>query len=105
MIFHKKIHKITSTIKLREESLATPFWISPDQTKIIYLHKELENNKEQWNLYAAKIIGDTFSNKVCIAKDVNLTYDVQWKDDSKSILFFTEKDTQDKQEINLVTFK
>ena len=101
-----KFYNAISSIKFKEGIHGTPFWVSPDKTKVIYLYGVTENNKERWDLYAAKITGNTFSSKICIGKDINFAYNnMKWSDDSKSILYFTSKDKTDKQEINLITFK
>lgn len=81
------------------------------------MNRALENNKDQWNLYAAKINGNSLASKICIYKDINISgsldNSVQWSGDSKKILFFTRsKDIEknhfvfnDKNEVNIFTFK
>lgn len=104
---------IPHTIKSKEGSYGSPMWISPDKTKIVYMNRAFENNKEQWNLYVAKINGDSFISKICLEKNIELSDNsVQWSGDSKKILYFTGKSVlkngfvlQDKNQINIVTFK
>ncbi len=108
---------VQHTVKSKEGSYGSPIWVSPDKTKIIYMNLSLENNKEQWNLYAAKINGNSLTSKICISKDINLygsldNY-IQWGGDSKKILFFTaskaiEKNNYtfyDENQVNIISFK
>ena len=89
-------------------------WVSPDKSKIIYTNLVKKEDKEQWNLYAARINGNSLTDRVCIYEDFKLCgYDVTWSADSKKILFFTTDDYTEenynrfanKNEINIITFK
>lgn len=89
-------------------------WLSPDKSKIIYTNLVKKGDKEQWNLYAARINGNSLTDRVCIYEDLKLCgYDVTWSADSKKILFFTTDDYTEenynrfanKNEINIITFK
>lgn len=115
---NKKFYNVIQhTVKSKEGSYGTPMWVSPDKTKVIYMNRTVENNKEQWNLYAAKINGNNLTNRISLYKDINfsgsLNTCVQWSSDSKKILFFTygkliEKNQfvfSDKNEVNIITFK
>lgn len=114
----KKFYNVVPhTVKSEEGSYVSSTWISPDKTKVIYMNRALENNKEQWNLYAAKINGNSLTGKICIYKDINISGSlnncVQWSGDSKKILFFTSSKSieknhfvfSDKNEVNIITFK
>jgi hypothetical protein len=114
----KKFYNVVPhTVKSKEGLYCSPMWISPDKTKVIYMNRALENNKEQWNLYAAKINGNSFTNKICLYKNINLSGSldnyVQWSGDSKKILFFTYNNQTikngfsfpDKNQVNIITFK
>lgn len=114
----KKFYNVVPhTVKAKEGSYGSPTFVSPDETKVVYMNLAFENNKEQWNLYAAKINGNTFTSRVCLAKDVKTagSFDscVKWSSDSKKVLFFNIKELvnknsftfMDKNELNIVTFK
>lgn len=114
----KKFYNVVPhTVKAKEGSYSSTTWVSPDKTKVVYMNLALESNKEQWNLYAAKINGNSFTSRICLAKDVNLAGSldnyVQWTSDSKKILFFNGKESVDKKsfilhdnnEANVITFK
>lgn len=115
---NKKFYNVVPhTVKSEEGPYCSPIWVSPDKTKVIYMNRALENNKEQWNLYAAKINGNSLTSKICIYKDINISgsldKSIEWSGDSKKILFFTgneeiEKNRfvfKDKNEVNIITFK
>lgn len=98
-------------------------WISPDNTKIIYNNVIIENGKQVWNLYGAKINGNNLASRVCLYKDIKLSdgwgfNKVQWSADSKKILFFDVKNQikvknvrgdetsyNAQNEVNIITFK
>ncbi|WP_411681273.1 hypothetical protein [Clostridium thailandense] len=114
----KKFYNVVAhTVKSKEGSYGSPMWVSPDKTKVVYINLALDNNKEQWNLYAAKINGNSFTSRICLAKDVQLagSFDnsIQWSSDSKKILFFNGKESVDKNsfilrdnnEANVITLK
>lgn len=114
----KKFYNVIQhTVKSEEGRYSSPMWISPDETKVIYANRAIENNKECWNLYAAKISGNSFTNRACIYKNFNAVGSiddwVQWSSDSKKVLFFTADKPivknnitfYDKNEVNLITFK
>ncbi|BCZ45047.1 hypothetical protein psyc5s11_11140 [Clostridium gelidum] len=112
---NKKFHNVISH--------GSSIWVSPDKTKVIYTQGEVENNKKQLNLYAAKINGNSLTSKICIYKDIHFSGStnisgainnaVQWSGDSKKILFFSGNDENlennfmfmDKNEVNIITFK
>ncbi|MBV7273645.1 hypothetical protein JMF89_07445 [Clostridiaceae bacterium UIB06] len=114
----KKFYNVVShTVKSKEGPYGSPMWISPDKTKVVYINLVLENKKEQWNLYAAKINGNSFTSRICLASNIDLagSFDdcIQWSSDSKKILFFNGKKSLDKNrfvlrdnnEVNVITFK
>lgn len=108
---------ILHTAKSKEGSYGSPMWISPDKTKVVYINLALDSSKEQWNLYAAKINGNSFTSRICLASNIDLagSFDncVQWSSDSKKILFLSGKKSVDKNsfilrdnnEVNVITFK
>lgn len=115
---NKKFYNVVQhTVKSKEGLYGSSIWVSPDKTKVIYMNLSLENNIEQWNLYAAKINGNSLTSKICISKDINLLgslgTSIQWSGDSKKILFFTgrkaiEKNSYtfyDEQQVNIISFK
>jgi len=115
---NKKFYNVVPhLVKAKEGSYYSPIWVSPDKTKIIYMNMALENNKEQWNVYVAKINGNSLTSKICIYINFNISGSfnnaIQWNGDSKKILFFTgneeiEKNNfsfKDKNEVNIITFK
>lgn len=117
-VSNKKFYNVVShSVKSKEGSYASPIWVSPDKTKVIYMNRALENGKEQWNLYAANINGDRLTGKVCIYSNINISGSLdnsfRWSKDSKKILFFTHDKSvkengfefNDKNEINIITFK
>ncbi|WP_097026865.1 hypothetical protein [Clostridium peptidivorans] len=113
----KEFHKVINHLDSKEGSFSSPCYVSPDKTKVVYLNRANEGGKEVWNLYAAKINGNSFTSRILIKKDINLVSSlynaVQWSQDSKQILFFdTDKSEvkngfviNDKAVVNLVTFK
>jgi len=112
----KKFYNVVAhTAVSKEGAYASPFWVSPDKTKVIFMNLEVINGKDQWNLYAAKLNRNTFSDKICLYKDVNLSnsLDVKWSKDSKKILFFTGVNPikgnnyifNEKNQVNIITFK
>lgn len=115
---NKKFYNVVSdTVKSEEGSYCSTIWVSPDKTKVIYMNRALENNKEQWNLYAANINGNNLTSKICIYKDINISgsldKSIEWSGDSKKILFFTGNEVieknkfsfKNKNEVNIITFK
>jgi hypothetical protein len=115
---NKKFYNVVPHIvKAKEGSYCSSIWVSPDKTKVIYMNMALENNKEQWNLYAAQINENSLTSKICIYKNINISgsldKSIQWSGDSKKILFFNgneeiEKNNfsfKDKNEVNIITFK
>lgn len=113
----RKFYNVINHVNSKEGKYALPFWISPDKSKIIYMNVVIENNKDQWNLYAAKINGNNLTDRKLLAENINTLGNiynaVQWSSDSKSILYFTGKNEitkngftfMDKNEVNIVTFK
>lgn len=110
----KEFHKVINHLDSNEGSFSSPCYVSPDKTKVVYLNRANEGGKEVWNLYAAKINGNSFTSRILIKKDINLVSNaVQWSQDSKQILFFdTDKEEvkngfviNDRAVVNLVTFK
>jgi len=113
----KKFYKvIPHTFKSKEGSYGIFNWVSPDETKVVYMAPDSEvSEKTKWNLYASKISGNTITSRICIAKDFNvndLANGISWSDDSKKVLFFNGTNQSqkngfnffDKNEINIVTF-
>lgn len=113
----KEFHKAITHIDSKEGSYTSTCYVSPDKTKVVYLNRANEGDKEVWNLYAARINGNSFTSRILIKKDVKLltsSYNaVQWSQDSKQFLFFdTDKSEvkngfviNDKAVVNLITFK
>ncbi|OOM76505.1 hypothetical protein [Clostridium sp. BL-8] len=114
----KKFYNVIPHVNTDAEgSYCSSIWVSPDKTKVVYINKESEDGKDQWNLYAAKINGNSLTSKICIYKGINfprtISNAVQWSGDSKKILFFSgsekiEKNNfvfTDKNEVNIITFK
>ncbi|AJA47477.1 hypothetical protein CPAST_c13980 [Clostridium pasteurianum DSM 525 = ATCC 6013] len=113
----RKFYNLINHVNSKESKYALPFWISPDKSKIIYKNIVIKNNKDQWNLYAAKINGNNLTDRKLLAENINtlgnIYNEVQWSPDSKSILYFTGKNQttkneftfMDKNEVNIVTFK
>ncbi|WP_446897373.1 TolB family protein [Clostridium sp. LBM24168] len=114
----KKFYNVVMhTVKSKESSYASPIWVSPDRTKVVYMNVALENGKEQWNLYASKINGNNLTGKICIYKNINisasLNNSLKWSKDSKKILFFTYNklikengfEFSDENLVNIITFK
>lgn len=115
---NKKFYNVVKhTVKSKEGLYGSSIWVSPDKTKVIYMNLSLENNKEQWNLYAAKINGNSLTSKICVSKDINilgsLGTSIQWSGDSKKILFLTGKKAieknnytfYDENQVNIISFK
>jgi hypothetical protein len=108
---------IPHTLKSKEGGYVIFSWISPDESKIVYGVPDYEDDKKtHWNLYAAKISGNTLTSKICIAKDFNvhdLGNCLSWSNDSKKIVFFNETNEVkkngfnifEKSEVNVITFK
>lgn len=113
----RKFYNVINHVNAKEGKYALPFWVSPDKSKIIYENIVIKNNKDQWNLYAAKINGNNLTDRKLLAENINILgniyNEVQWSPDSKSILYFTGKNQttkngftfMDKNEVNIVTFK
>lgn len=113
----KEFHKVIAHLDYKEGPYASTCYVSPDKTKVVYLNRSNEGGKEVWNLYAAKINGNSFISRITIKEDVKLITSlhntVQWSQDSKQILFFdTDKSEvkngfviNDKAVVNLITFK
>lgn len=117
-IASKKFYNVIQhTVKDGQRPYYDPIWVSPDKTKVVYVNRVLEDNKVHLNLYAAKIVGNSLTSKICIYKDIKfsgaINNSVKWSGDSKKILFFTgseeiEKNNfsfMDKNEVNIITFK
>lgn len=105
---------IPHSVKGEGNTYYTNIWISPDKKKIIYKTLSEEDGKQCWNLYAAKINGNSLTHRMCIYKDIKLCgRDLTWSSDSKKILFFTGNEElkknsftfTDKSEVNIITFK
>ncbi len=108
---------IPHTFKSKEGEYGIFSLISPDESKIVYGAPNYEDDKKtHWNLYAAKISGNTLTNKICIAKDFNvhdLDNCLSWSNDSKKVVFFNETNEVkkngfnifEKSEVNVITFK
>lgn len=113
----KEFHMTITHIDFKEGYFSSPCYLSPDKTKVVYMNRANENGKEVWNLYAAKVNGNSFTSRVLIKKDINLASSlsniVQWSQDSKKILFFSTGEVEvkngfainDKSVVNLITFK
>ncbi|BDR63334.1 TolB-like translocation protein [Clostridium tetani] len=113
---NKKFNRVISHINSKEGDFASPFLISLDKTKVVYVNRDKENNKECWNLYVARINENNFTNRICIAKDIELGGSVpnwaHWSNDSKKVIFY-KADTKvedrvaysDKNIINVITIK
>ncbi|BDR66042.1 hypothetical protein N072000002_02740 [Clostridium tetani] len=113
---NKKFNRVISHINSKEGDFASPFWISPDKTKVVYVNRAKENDKECWNLYVARINENNFTNRICIAKDIELGDSVpnwaHWSNDGKKVIFY-KADTKvedrvaysDKNIINVITIK
>lgn len=113
---NKKFNRVISHMKSKEGDSSSPFWISPDKTKVVYVNRAKENDKECWNLYAARINENNFTNRICIAKDIDLGGSLpnwtHWSNDGKKVIFYKE-DTKvedgvaysDKNIINVITIK
>lgn len=113
----KEFHKVITHLDSKEGSFTSTCYVSPDKTKVVYLNRANEGGKEVWNLYAAKINGNSFTSRILIKKDVKLLTSlyniVQWSQDSRQILFFDTDKVEvkngfvinDKAVVNLVTFK
>ncbi|WPC44009.1 hypothetical protein [Clostridium sp. JS66] len=104
---------IPHTFKSKEGEYGIFSWISPDESKIVYGAPDYEDNKKtHWNLYAAKISGNTITGKICIAKDY-FPHRLSWSNDSKKVVFFNEINEVkkngfsivEKSEVNVITFK
>lgn len=113
--YDEKFYNVVPAVTKSEYGSYSPMiWVSPDKSKIIYTNLVKKEDKEQWNLYAARINGNSLTDRVCIYEDFKLCgYDVTWSADSKKILFFTTDDYTEenynrfanKNEINIITFK
>lgn len=111
----EKFYNVVPAVTKSEYGSYSPMiWVSPDKSKIIYTNLVKKGDKEQWNLYAARVNGNSLTDRVCIYEDIKLCgYDVTWSADSKKILFFTTDDYTEgsyerfanKNEINIITFK
>lgn len=88
----KKTNKIT-------ESPGThfvPFWLSPDESKIVYATYSGKDNTGVWSISAAKIKGNELVNKILLIKDVNYynmfsQNPVWWNNDSNKVTIFESK--------------
>ncbi|WP_097028175.1 TolB family protein [Clostridium peptidivorans] len=88
----KKTNKVT-------ESPGThfvPFWLSPDENKIIYATYSGKDNTGVWSIYAAKIKGNELVNKILLIEDVNYynmisQKPVWWNNDSNKVTIFESK--------------
>lgn len=88
----KKTNKIT-------ESPGTsfiPFWISPDENKIIYATYSGKDSTGVWSISAAKIKGNELVNKILLVKDLNYynmipQKPVWWNNDSNKVTIFESK--------------
>lgn len=113
---NKKFNRVISHMKSKEGDFSSPFWVSPDKTKVVYVNRAMENGKECWNLYAARINENNFTNRICLAKDIDFGGSVpnwaHWSNDGKKVIFY-RADTKvedsvaysDKNIINVVTIK
>ncbi|WP_027626013.1 TolB family protein [Clostridium lundense] len=113
---NKKFNRVISHMKSKEGGFSSPCYLSPDRTKVVYVNRGKENGKECWNLYAARINENNFTNRICLAKDIDLGGRVpnwvQWSHDGKKIMFY-KADTKfedrvaysDKNIINVITIK
>lgn len=113
---NKKFNRVISHIKSEEGDFGSPFYLSPDKTKVVYVNRAKENGKECWNLYAARINENNFTNRICLAKDIDLGGSVpnwaHWSSDGKKVMFY-RADTKvedkiaysDKNIINVITIK
>lgn len=112
---NKYYNVIPHNVKSEEGAYCSRIWVSPDKSKIAYITLAEEDGEKHWNLYAAKVNGNSLTNRICIYKDIFWSDDnVAWSSDSKKILFFTCDDEgevknniriQDKNDINIVTFR
>ncbi|GAA0716908.1 hypothetical protein GCM10008905_01950 [Clostridium malenominatum] len=88
----KKTNKIT-------ESPGThfvPFWLSPDENKIIYATYSGKDNTGVWSISAAKIKENELVNKILLIKNVNYynmisQKPVWWNNDSNKVTIFESK--------------
>ncbi|MBW9156775.1 hypothetical protein G9F71_003620 [Clostridium sp. FP2] len=73
-----------------------PFWISPDENKIVYATYSGEDDKGVWSIYAAKFNGNEIVNKILLLKDIDYynMYNgnkVFWSNDSNKVTIFESK--------------
>lgn len=88
----KKTKKFAQSIG----SHIVPFWISPDENKIVYATYNGKDNKGVWSIYAAKFNGNEIVNKILLLKDIDY-YNmfrgntVFWNNDSNKVTIFESK--------------
>ncbi|KAJ50738.1 WD40 repeat protein [Clostridium tetanomorphum] len=89
---NKKFNRVIFHMKSKEGGFSSPCYVSPDRTKVVYVNRAKENGKECWNLYAARINENNFTNRICLAKDIDLGGRVpnwvHWSHDGKKIMFY-----------------
>jgi hypothetical protein len=88
----KKTNKFAQSIG----SHIVPFWISPDENKIVYATYSGEDDKGVWSIYAAKFNGNEIVNKILLLKDINYfnmfgDNTVFWNNDSNKVIIFESK--------------
>ncbi len=116
-VMSKKFYNPNSSSKKSKNVKYNYFSVSPDETKVILCEDSNGSKNEECNIYGLKINGNSFSDRICLCKNVAFTNyaDIKWSNDSKSIEFFSCKDFYEirnaerkypgKSQINLITFK
>ncbi|MCB2312479.1 hypothetical protein LGL55_14375 [Clostridium tagluense] len=88
----KKTKKFAQSIG----SHIVPFWISPDENKIVYATYSGEDDKGVWSIYAAKFNGNEIVNKILLLKNINYFNmfrgkTVFWNNDSNKVTILESK--------------
>lgn len=109
----KKYNKVAESIG----GVLVPFWVSPDESKVIYATFEDKGKNGCWSVYAAKIKDNELVNKILLCSDVEhldgrQENTVWWSNDSKKVVIseikginLDNRDFGEKGYINTIYFK
>ncbi|MBZ9618451.1 TolB family protein [Clostridium estertheticum] len=88
----KKTNKFAQSVG----SHLVPFWISPDENKIVYATYSGKDDKGVWSIYVAKFNENEIVNKILLLKDINYynglnQNGVFWNNDSNKVTILESK--------------
>jgi len=90
-IGEKKFNKVAES----SGDPSVPFYISPDENKIVYKVFDGKGNKGHWTIYAANIKEDRLENKILLCKDIGyyggMKSNVLWSSNSKKLIIHEDK--------------